>query len=361
MLVEFKVDNSLTLNMNKSKTTLLKDNTYICDEEWLSYIDLPYTKTDDKFINNIDNNDLNNKKILIIRSAGFGDVLFTSSIIKVIKSRFDNVTIGFSIINNYHNLLNIVDGVDTIHSMPINKKEFDEYDYCLTFTGVLERGSFASLNENVYDLYLQHVGINPDNVSNDVKRPFIKENLLDNVTPKDNLIGIHPFSGNPIRSYNIYLANELIKKLLKNNYNVVIFGSQEDKEKNIGNISQKVNWSCDSVKDFLSIARLLKSTKCVISVDSVITHLAQATNTKTYALYGPFSGHSRLKYYKNITIIDSNPDCRCFEHQKLKCKKNYTTSPCLNIDPQLIVNLIDNNSYTLSPVINEPKLSQYGV
>jgi len=260
----------------------------------------------------------------------------------------------------------ILENVDTKVNYPITKAEFDSYDYYFQVSGLVE-GNDENKPKNVYETYLKHlVGDKVElEITPEMCRPFIKPNLLDGFKAiYDNMVAIHPFAQDPIRSINPHAIKDLCSKLTANGYKVMIVGTKGEYE-NCKHVltDPDLLWSFKFAADTATLARVLAFCKFVVATDSFIVHLAQSVDAPTICIYGPFPSESRVKHYKNIYIVDSNPECRCMKHQLGHCPKGFQTPPCLMLDSDTILNIIEFDDpqivKDLSTVILEPTVQEY--
>jgi ADP-heptose:LPS heptosyltransferase len=353
--IKVRPNQDYILTLNGNETRISKDQTYIMHYSWAKNIIGDKQPADLRSFNlKLDATD---KRILFMRSMGMGDFLFLSPLIKLIKDKYPTCTINFAGAEHQHSLLRMIPGITDIIPMPIIETDFERHDFHFHVSSLLERDDQKS---NVYDLYLNEIGA--EDVDETYKRPYVHDKFKQE-TATENLIGIHPFANNPIRALEINLLNSISDKLINNNYNIIIFSNEE--EMNAAKIiikSPKIIWAIEKHKTMEQTANLMKTCQMIIAVDSVIVHLAQAMNIPTIALYGPFPAESRLKYYKNISIIDTNPDCRCCLHSTDMCPKgDGVGSLCLKIDPDLIINVMKKNQIATKPIYFKTEINSYNL
>ena len=351
--LEVTPDQNYILNIaDESQVHLNQDQTYIMHETWVNNItckqNIAVLKQYKSTI------DANNKRILFIRGMGMGDFLFLSPLIQFIKDKYPTTTIDFAAAQYQHSMLKLIPNINKIIELPILKKDFDNYDYHFTVTDIIEQ---SNSNTNVYDQYFNALG--ETDIDQSYKRPIIKNIPL---KPQDKTIGIHPFANNPIRSMELHLIKLLIDKLINKDYIPIVFSNAQEKQQALPILNQKqIKWAIDMVMDMESTAMLLATCSQVIAVDSVIVHLAQAINVPTIAIYGPFPAETRVKYYTNINIIDTHPNCRCFSHNTQICSKSTSSDAiCLHIDPDLIFNIIENDKNAVLELF-KPTTHRYNI
>ena len=302
--------------------------------------------------------DLTNKKLLIIRAMGAGDLLFLSPSIKYIKEKYPTCQIGIACIKEQHGIANMIPGVDETLDYPMEKNKFDEYDHYLQVAEVIE-GNPENKDKNIYSAYFEIV--TTENIDSNNFRPIIKTDLFNGFETKRNVIGIHPFANDPIRSLNSNIIFELYKKLKRKGFWPIIIGTEN--EFNRYHQLKKCKWSFKEFPTYKDTVKLISQCEFVISSDSLITHLAQAIGTETICIYGPFPSKSRVSEYKNIHIIDSNPECRCYMHQLGHCRRGLPEPVCLRFDIGSIIDIVErNNIFIAEPTtVSTPEIEFYGM
>jgi len=356
--VRVKPNQNYVLNLNQNEIAINKDNVYVMHKSWADNVGGEKSPANLRPYNfSIDASD---KKILFLRSMGMGDFLFLSPLIKLIKDNYTTSTVDFAGVEYQQSILNMIPGITNVVNMPIIESEFESYDYHFHVSTLIE---MDNQSKNVYDLYLDALNQNSKETDEKYKRPYIKEQFIRKELVKNNIIGIHPFANNPIRALEMNLINSLVNELINNGYKIIIFSSPEEMIIAKTIIKQpQIIWAIEKHKSMEETANLLLTCEKVIAVDSVIVHLAQAMNIPTVAIYGPFPSESRLKYYKNISIIDTNPDCRCCLHSMNQCPKGENIgSLCLRIDPETIINVVKNKNIRSEPLFYETEINQYNV
>lgn len=357
MLLEVKVIEDSPLDYQIGKILLKKDQIYIMEDSWSEKLPCERRPCDLNQYNI--STVLDKDSILFVRAMGMGDMLFISPLLSIIKQKYPSCKIGFAAVKPQHHMLEAIPNIDEIIEYPIAKEKFDEYKHHFTVSGLVE-GNPENREKNVYQIFLEHLGISPDILNDEWYRPIIKENILHpSISVDKNLIGLHPFAVDPMRQLNLYTIAHIAKQLISLGYKVVLFSDHFEKKQYSHLFGSDIKWAIDSIENIHSTARLLAKCSVVLSTDSLITHLAQAVGTKCICVYGPFSSKSRVSGYKNITIIDNNPDCRCSRHQLGQCPKGFKISPCLSIDPKTVIDLITDGETSLEINTMAPRIHEF--
>jgi len=354
MLSIIKPNDKYHCDYGQGSRLLEPEHEYIINSNWAKELGLNSTPiVVDNYKLDID---LSNKRLLFIRAIGGGDLLFLSPMIQVIKDKYPSCKIGFTCIKEQHGILELIPGIDEIIQYPITRTEFDNFDHYFQVAQTIE-GNRENQHRNVYEVYAETLGLlNP---GPEQFRPTIKD-CFSSSTKDDTLIGIHPFANDPIRKLNPSIIKGLCNSLHKSGYTPIIIGTEAEKKNHL--LLNMFDWSCDRYRDYVDLCKLIYKCKSVIVTDSMIMHLAQAIGTPTVSIHGPFSAECRVKYYQNISVIDSNPECRCFMHQYGKCRRGFPEPICLRFNIDTVVNLaIGSVDNVLTPTIYAPEIEQYGM
>lgn len=143
------------------------------------------------------------------------------------------------------------------------------------------------------------------------------------------------------RGWGIENINELIKELLKNRYNVVLFGGNQEKEllghidiellnnKNLLNLV-----AATDIKESIAAANLCN---LVIGIDTGMQHIAAASGAKTLSIFGPTNPITHGAYADNVEFVEADVECKYCYGTKMyvkcndrKCLKNISVDIVLN-------------------------------
>ena len=152
--------------------------------------------------------DLNHKRLLVWRTGGFGDLMFSQPVLRYLKKKYPSCKITFATSPNFLPLLadwpeKIVDDYLTI---PFDYKFLVNSDYHLTFEGLIER-SIDAKKINAYDLFAMGSGIYDElmktgdsSIYETVLKtdPQIEKEIINNI-PKDDYVVIQMRSSSHIR------------------------------------------------------------------------------------------------------------------------------------------------------------------
>lgn len=284
---------------------------------------------------------LDNKKLLIWRFGGIGDIMFIQPIVKYLKEKYPTSTIIMAVGSDSKPILDLWPKglLKNTFAIPFHKKMLDQADYHLTFEGVIERCREAE-HTNCYELFMKNAGLDFNLWDYPITLNLDKSKLekYKKFIPSNTII-LQMKSSSPIRTMSYGRWVPIIEKLHNSGYNVAILDSSNnfnmyEEFKLQNNIPYVINL-CQYSKNIIDATYLLELSKGVIGIDSSIIHVASALNKPVLGIYGPFKGVLRLKYYKNATWIEkeSYDKCKhfpCFIHHS---EINKCPFYCGNVGP----------------------------
>lgn len=281
-------------------------------------------------------------KIAIIRLSALGDIIQTAIILQFVKAHYKDSKITWFCDKKFSTILENLDEIDEIVSLPLKEKKFlesfkillkkrNEFDLVIDFQGLIKSGicafllggkkigfdkfsireSLASIfynkkfscdyNENVCKRYLGlagfalDFGFSEDEITN--KNQIFKFQKSKIELKKGKNILIAAFSSDKSKNYERF--EEVIEKL--SGYNIYFSQANDDeklalqKYKNFSNVEilPKISIS--------EIINLIQDFDLIIGNDSAISHLAWAQNKPTITLFGN-RPKDRNSFQTNINI-----------------------------------------------------------
>lgn len=334
----------------------------------------------------------NYNNILLINYGGIGDEILFLPTIDSIKKQYPNAKITLALEPRSKSIKNLSNNIDDVICVDIKasgikkylnilnlifttwRKKFDcvissgknpLVAIILFLTGIKERIGYNSktdflltksvtLNENQYAGKMYHDLAKPI-IENEYENPKIEINQVFKLDPKlksSEYICIHPgvskmsISKNILKCPNIKFWENLIKGLLDKNKQIVLLGTNDDKDlieeilkiSEISNDPNFINYF-NKTKNIMEMAFIMKNSASVICVDSAPLHVAVCTKANIYAIFGPTNELKLVPQEKNITVVKNNINCRpCLWHKR-SC--NCKNSNCLDIDFNLILDKIN--------------------
>lgn len=281
--------------------------------------------------------DLNEKKVCIVRYNGIGDMLIVTSLPKYLKTLYPRATIDFYCMTSYASP--VWDGNQYLEArqflpLPVPLDSVQQYDYHIWYDGMIEANAEHDQN-NAYDDMFRFVGLY------DVPDEFKVPNLW--IHPSDNEFALQTgidltgryivyqqSSSTPVRDYPLEKGAEFCEMFLDSNptWRLFITGEREEPEFCRLKGRERVVWLAGQVPKWRSLIPILKHASCVISPDTGIAHLAACfPEVPTVMLCGSFSANCRYQYYRNHHPLQKPevcPSAPCWQHgqevPKHKCQ-----------------------------------------
>ena len=303
--------------------------------------------------------DLNNKKILIIRTGGLGDIIASLYLVNEIKKRFPLCKILYLSAYHHNDLLKIFyKFLFGISDVIVSVDTIKDFDYYINLDNTIETSVFAN-SKTIQQIFANQVFDNIEFSTNSTDDIINNNDIFNKITNSKNFkrsgIGIHYSSSSRLRSYPIEQTIELIDLLFEKYPNEQIYlinppSNFVESEyiyyriKNNKNFFITSEIDCVTINDLFS---LITNLKLVIGIDSSIVHLAGVCKTPILGIYGPFASSLRIKYYYNSIGIDAQADCSpCFRHEPESfCKVSHNEAECIRktITPQFVLETLENN------------------
>jgi len=342
-----------SLGTEKDPRILKKDKFYIMSDSVCRHISIVYPGLIGieipfkEVYNEYKDQDLNNKRILMIRHGGGGDILFMTTGIRELYRKFPRAKISVAISEQYKGIVNNEKEIEASFNLPISLDDWNNFHYHLSFENLIENNPEAT-RYNAYDLFMKKMGLNIKEVPPENKIPSIKINQEEKNEIKEEMIslnspkkkiGLQLTTSTPIRNFPIYKFEAVINALINKGHDIYVFGSLAQ-ENIIKSVVSKIglgvfNVSNNDLRRSIVLASLMDY---FIAPDSMFIHIAAALNKPVLGIYGPFHSELRMKYFKKSTGIDVKVGCSpCFLHSRHPCPKG-DPSPCFSIiTPEIVV------------------------
>lgn len=316
--------------------------------------------------------DLTDKKILIWRTGGMGDLCFITPNLKYIKDNFKNSKIIFGCGHRFSYGMMNHPHIDELIQLPIDKKYLDEADYYLMFEGIIENNKEAQ-TKNAYDLFSERFGFN---LKEEDKLPILgmsnesleqaKKLMLNSDNKK--IVGLGLKASHIIRSIVPKTLHEIMQLLIQSDIRIALIGSKDDAE--VANMLPFANHPLvipcykhsEDYRDAIAQISLLDG---LIGPDSSPIHIAASFKKPIVGLFGAFPSELRMRYYQNATGMDARLPCSpCFLHGIGTCEYSHphTKEPmCMHIQQsELVVREIMMLMHYTKPPLASKNLSVLG-
>lgn len=260
--------------------------------------------------------DWNGRKILFVRPGGFGDLLFLTPCLAEIKRRWPGAIIHVACFPAYRGALIGNANVGSFEKYPVSVQSFRSYDAHVWLEGFIEKDPDAK-KIHVVDLLAERLGIE---IKNKQMQFFLMPEEIamahERYPRRRKRVGVQFFASSPVRSYPAKLMVETCRGLMKQGWDVFLFGSpgqiNSDSGPGLVNLTQR-----NPPVTFRESAAILKTCDVCIAPDSALCHVAGALDIPTVALYGPFPWQLRTAYAPSVHAISGHGACSpCFHHSR---------------------------------------------
>lgn len=299
------------------------------------------------------------KKILVWRSGGIGDILFTFPYLTALKEKNNFLRIDYVTMEKNIPIVNMSLDVHKVLAEPLElTPDLLDYDYYIILNNFIENNPNAELL-NAFDVGEEFFGIKriepPFQSRIETSLPVLKEG-------KKIHIAIAFSASVPIRNISYIRWWDLLRSLDASMFRVSMISlpSQQpiiaDTLENVKRFNPELEVNPvfgKSIKDIIDLFLRADVPHMLIGTDSGLPNLFGFQGIPVIGLFGPFPSDLRLRYYKYAIGIDTISKCSfskndhsdCFQHGNGSCKlaiaKKEINAPCLSkIDTSYIINAI---------------------
>jgi ADP-heptose:LPS heptosyltransferase len=275
---------------------------------------------------------LDNKKIIIWRTGGYGDLLFITPIAAHLKIKYPTCKVSVATSMQFKDIWKNNPHIETkIHTLPIPLDFVLKHDYVCIFEGTIENFK-SKMQYSAIDSFAFTLGIY--DMPLELKRPryFLKEMEINasknkvnrysgfNIM-KDPYIVFQWKSSSKLRDYTYEKLILTMHKLQeKTGYKIIILTHPDYKqaiEQEIKFVEQNVIPGCTpldyinlaGITSFRESAAVLALASGLVGIDSSLAHMAAAFGVPSVTLYGPFRAEWRTLYNKNNISIQKQDVC----------------------------------------------------
>lgn len=293
------------------------------------------------------------KKILITRVGGIGDIILLTPIIRELNSRWPTAKIDVVCHPEFGQPLQNLPYVNAIIPYPIKLADAKTYDCWIFFENAVERGDHTTKLHSV-DCYAQRIGLTGEFDKRQEYRVTESERIwAKEGYPRINgtrRICVQTNASAACRSYPRAKLQQVVAELLKKGWEVFLMdrpgGVKLDPE-------EKIPDGLRVLTDGLTFrhrAAVMETSDCVLAPDSSLTHLAGALSVPCVSLFGPFHSDLRTKYNDTTFAINGKGDCApCNPHNRMgmdfpaKCpsKARGVCEVLENIKPERVIEKIE--------------------
>lgn len=286
---------------------------------------------------------LDRKRVLFIRAGGFGDLIMLAPLLKQIKASYEKVTIGVSCLPRFAPLLQAIPYVNEFAPFPLRRDALDTFNYHVNFEDTIENNKEAETTHGA-EMFARWCGMSlrpEDHIIDFEPGTHDMPEFVPQEKPAgEQWIGVFMAASAAQRRWPVDWTLHLMTALAMEGYRVFPLGSRGDMgalgwhppaKDGTGNVfggylrgPETLMPSCGAFDNILQTADFMRRyLDLVISPDTIGVHLAGVMNIPCIALYGPFPGELRAKYYPTVEVVQGEAPCApCFSHS--------TSMPCGN-------------------------------
>jgi len=258
--------------------------------------------------------DWNDKKILIHRIGGAGDLLFITPLIHDIKTRWPRCSVFVHCKSMYHWVFHENREVEGCLCSPLTRSQIDVFDAHICLEDIIEYNPLAK-TKSIIDVYAGAAGIELSSRCLNYAPP---EAIVRRMRERFPLIVCHRIgiswrSSSPIRDYPQENFLEIIRHLMLAKIQVVLFGNHFGGIKQVPlfidtqGVSPKLTWEESTA--FMSTCNV------IVGPDSSAIHFAGAMGIPALGIYGSFPSRLRIDMQLTTQAIEATGPCApCFHH-----------------------------------------------
>jgi len=286
------------------------------------------------------------KNILIYRSGGIGDILFTFPYLKSIKEINPDCKITYVCGIEIFEILEVCPYIDERIYEPLKYEDvLNKYDKIIVIERFIEENPDAEVM-NAFD-------IPKDTFFEGIERGSMESTieLGELIGPKIH-VAVAYSSSALIRDISPVIWFDFIRQLESDKFRVTLIAPPE-KNKDLLDFAEEVRQHNpkleirklvhESFREVINTTLKYDRPHIGIGADSGLINLWGYHGIPIIGLFGPFESKLRLKYYKNAIGIDAITQCRyginengsCFAHSTMPCQlaqyKEEMHSPCLHL------------------------------
>ncbi len=329
------------------------------------------------------------QKILLSNIAHLGDVFIATSVVPVLKSAFPDCKIGFVCGHWAQDIVRNNPMIDRMHFVDhwkLNRSDISLFKKVLHYFKT-KRQAVKDIKQEKYDIAIDLYYYFPNsiyffykaNIPNRIAyssggfKPFLthfldwknenkhvslyhlellkflsidqkhyskqKSVICEKILPKNKIqkdyVIFHIGAGDADKEWSLDKWEKLKNTMLSRGYKVLFTGKGQKENEKINQIIQNdkncVNL-CDKL-DYLNLVSVIKNTKIVICVDSLVSHIASSLNIPTVVI---FSGVNNIYHWvlskSHVQVVSYKLACSfCYQKKCLNmlCMKNITVQKVL--------------------------------
>ena len=304
--------------------------------------------------------DYSNKKILLVRVGGFGDLILLTPVMRAIKARWPSCELHVCTMAHYGQVLQGLPFVDKVVPYPLAYDSVMEYASVVYYENAIEHNRLAE-KVHMTELFASLAGMPVPEVMQPAYAVRASEAVwAAEMFPRVNgtrRVCIQVGASGICRVFPRHALGEVVGMMLRHGWEVFLLGAKgeiklpDGSPKNLRNLSEMD-------LTFRQSAAVVNGADVFIGSDSALLHIAGALNVPAVGLYGPFPWKLRTAHCPNTVALQGSGACSpCFHHASASLR-NHFPDKCpskdkgycevlASIDPKRIVAKAESIARTL--------------
>lgn len=264
--------------------------------------------------------DWNNKRILLLRTGGFGDLVLLTPVISEIKRRWPTAIVDVCCIGDYAPVFENNPDVHAVIDYPLRKEVAEAYNVWCFYEKAIEKHPDAHFT-HATDLFAKILGFDGKHWSQ-FKQPkfFVSEEekawAKVQFPRREGIkrLFVQGSTSSIARTYSSDHMSAVLFALQKTGEWEVMVAGKPDGEINFSDTPSIINLTNRKLT-FRQSCAVLEGSDVMLGSDSALLHVAGALNIPAVGLYGPFAGKLRTAYCPETVVIQAKGKCApCFHH-----------------------------------------------
>lgn len=297
--------------------------------------------------------DWNGKRILVMRTGGFGDLILLTPVLREIKRRWPTCELAVCSMEDYGQILKNLPFVDRLLTYPLAKEVADTFHAWIFYERAIE-GNPRAKDIHMTDLFAEIAGLSgefdkkPEIALTDSEKIAVLE-MYPRI-PGLRRICIQAGSQSVARNYPEQGMNAVASALHAKGWEIFIMGAKG--ELKMDDSERLRNLAAHGIT-FRQSCAVINNADVVLGPDSALIHVAGALGIPAVGLYGPFLHKLRTAYCPTTFSIQGHGPCApCFHHVNPSknnifpdngpCQKSGRCDVLASIKPEQIVAKIES-------------------
>jgi ADP-heptose:LPS heptosyltransferase len=284
------------------------------------------------------------ESVLILRTGGLGDLLMLTPVLRALRERLPTAHLGVCAFPVFLPILRDNPHVDALLPYPLPLDEFDRWAAHVDMEDAIENNPEAErlhATDAMAARFGLDLGDSPEAhrtvlevTPEDAKRAAQESGFRKG--PRERWVGLHFRSSSKARDYPAEWLAPVGAALAMSGDKVFVVGARGEsvafrrvekdrKGRDMDTVMAPPSGFFDTTGWFSHVkhaAAFARQFDAMVCSDSAWSHIAGALGIRALALYGPFPGDLRARYYPSVEIMQGGECCNPFFHGRdVECKR----------------------------------------